>query len=198
MIRIDIRSGIPLHEQVKSGIRELIVKGLLKPGDPVTPATNLAEQLLISPQSVSRAYRELGKEGVLRFSTKGAFVSAEGLKEANQGLTDVLQQFLESLQQAQRSGLSLEDIRAIVEFIKADGRLRASDPAAIPAILRRLYFDGAATPTGMPVCPYCRETIQQGAAVSACVLCKTAHHPECWNEVTHCSVFGCQGRVALS
>src|SRR5262249_54305011 len=125
MIRIDIRSGIPLHEQVKSGFRELIVKGLLKPGDPVSPAAALAEQLLISPQSVSRAYRELAKEGVLRISAKGAFLSEQGLKEANQELTDVLQRLLESLQQAQRSGLSWDDIQAIVEFIKVDGKIRA-------------------------------------------------------------------------
>jgi GntR family transcriptional regulator len=64
-IRITPKNGVPLYVQIRNQVKFLVAAGRLKPGDEVPAIRALAEQLLINPNTVARAYRELESEGVL-------------------------------------------------------------------------------------------------------------------------------------
>lgn len=65
MLKIDARSPVSLVEQIKVALRDLVARGLLKPGEELQPVSSLAQALLVSPNIVAHAYRELIKEGFL-------------------------------------------------------------------------------------------------------------------------------------
>ena len=75
-IRIDTKSNVPAYEQIVSGIKYAIARGDYRPEDQLPSVRELALQLLVNPNTVAKAYRELEREG-LTYSRKGAgiFVS---------------------------------------------------------------------------------------------------------------------------
>ena len=63
--RFDSISEQPLYRQIADQIREQIARGELAPGDPLPTVRGLAEELGCNPSTVSRAYIELTREGVI-------------------------------------------------------------------------------------------------------------------------------------
>ena len=79
MIRLDYRDSRPIYEQVKDGLRHLMVTGALRSGDKLPSVRALATQLAINPNTIQRAYAELEQEGyVVSVTGKGSFVAESG------------------------------------------------------------------------------------------------------------------------
>jgi len=75
-IRIDPASGAPIYLQIVQQVRYLVAAGRLAPGDEVLPIRALAEQLVINPNTVARAYLELERAGVVvKRHGSGTFVA---------------------------------------------------------------------------------------------------------------------------
>jgi molybdate-binding protein/DNA-binding transcriptional regulator YhcF (GntR family) len=64
-LQISKTSDDPLYRQIADQIRERIARGELAPGDPLPTVRGLAEELGCNPSTVSRAYAELVREGVI-------------------------------------------------------------------------------------------------------------------------------------
>jgi GntR family transcriptional regulator len=64
-LRISDQDGVPIYVQLVNQIKYLVSSGRLEPGEQLPPVRKLAEQLVINPNTVARAYRELDSEGVL-------------------------------------------------------------------------------------------------------------------------------------
>ena len=78
MIHLDYRDSRPIYEQVKDGLRRLVVTGVMATGDKLPSVRTLAAELAINPNTIQRAYAELEQEGfVVSVTGKGSFV-AEG------------------------------------------------------------------------------------------------------------------------
>ena len=76
MIHLDYRDTRPIYEQVRDGLRKLMVTGMLRPGDKLPSVRALAVELAINPNTIQRAYSQLEAEGyVLSVSGKGTFVA---------------------------------------------------------------------------------------------------------------------------
>ncbi|WP_288222165.1 GntR family transcriptional regulator [uncultured Clostridium sp.] len=76
MLKIDSRISVPIYEQVIIGIKELIIKGVLKEGDKLPSVRELSSILTINPNTVSKAYTELEKENIVEvIKGKGTFIS---------------------------------------------------------------------------------------------------------------------------
>ena len=76
MLKVDPRSSTPIYEQVELGIKELILKGALKSGEKVPSVRELASILMINPNTISKAYGELEREGIIEtLRGKGTFVT---------------------------------------------------------------------------------------------------------------------------
>ena len=110
-------SGVPIYLQLMEQVRHAIETGALKAGEQLPSIRPLAEELVINPNTVAKAYRELEHEGVIELRQgAGAFVShkatttedAERLKAAQ---TLVAQ----GIERLRGRGISDEEIRRLVE-----------------------------------------------------------------------------------
>jgi GntR family transcriptional regulator len=64
-LRISDHDGVPIYVQLVKQIKYLVSSGRLEVGEQLPPVRKLAEQLLVNPNTVARAYRELETTGVV-------------------------------------------------------------------------------------------------------------------------------------
>jgi len=64
-IHINSNDGVPIYLQIVTQIKYLIAAGRLAPGEEIPPIRVLAEQLVVNPNTVARAYLELERAGVV-------------------------------------------------------------------------------------------------------------------------------------
>ena len=68
----------PIYEQIKDGMRHLVISNALTADEKLPSVRELAATLAINPNTIQRAYRDLEKEGyVYTISGKGTFVAAQ-------------------------------------------------------------------------------------------------------------------------
>ena len=76
MLQLNYRDGRPIYEQVRDGLRQLLVTGAIQPGDKLPSVRQLASQLAINPNTIQRAYETLEQEGyVYSVPGKGSFAA---------------------------------------------------------------------------------------------------------------------------
>ncbi|PYQ56281.1 MAG: GntR family transcriptional regulator, partial [Acidobacteria bacterium] len=76
MFTINPADPAPIWKQIEEGMRRLIALGALKPGAPVPSMRDLARDLRVNPNTVSRAYQRLTEGGVLSVRRgEGTFVA---------------------------------------------------------------------------------------------------------------------------
>ncbi len=78
-VRISDRDGVPVYVQLVSQIKYLVSSGRLTPGEQLPPVRKLAEQLVVNPNTVARAYRELESEGVVTCRRGAGVFVADGV-----------------------------------------------------------------------------------------------------------------------
>lgn len=77
MISINYRDSRPIYEQIKDGLRRLILTGVIKQDEKLPSVRDLAAQTSINPNTIQRAYRELEVEGIVySVAGKGSFASS--------------------------------------------------------------------------------------------------------------------------
>jgi GntR family transcriptional regulator len=79
--------GVPIYLQLMEQVKHAIETGAVRPGEQLPGIRPLAEELVINPNTVAKAYRELEHEGVIELRHgAGAFVAgtARGRKTADQ------------------------------------------------------------------------------------------------------------------
>jgi len=64
-IHINSNDGVPIYLQIVTQIKYLIAAGRLAPGEEIPPIRALAEQLVVNPNTVARAYLELERAGIV-------------------------------------------------------------------------------------------------------------------------------------
>ena len=78
MIQLNYRDARPIYEQVKDGLRHLVVTGALRAGDKLPSVRALATFLAINPNTIQRAYESLEREGyVYTVTGKGSFAAPQ-------------------------------------------------------------------------------------------------------------------------
>src|SRR5688572_16571714 len=78
-IHISEQDGVPIYQQIVNQVKHLVYSGRLKPEEELPSIRALAEKLLINPNTVARAYRELENEGiVIKKRTTGSYISGSG------------------------------------------------------------------------------------------------------------------------
>ena len=77
LLRPNPASGVPIYLQLMEQVKHGIETGALRPGEQLPGIRSLAEELVINPNTVAKAYRELEHDGVIELRHgAGAFVSA--------------------------------------------------------------------------------------------------------------------------
>ena len=82
LFRPNPSSGVPIYLQLMEQVKHSIETGALRPGEQLPGIRPLAEELVINPNTVAKAYRELEHEGVIELRHgAGAFVVGERPRE---------------------------------------------------------------------------------------------------------------------
>ena len=75
MPRLNPASGIPLYLQLMEQVKHAIETGTIRTGEQLPSVRQMAEDLMINPNTVVRAYRELEHEGIIELRHgAGAFI----------------------------------------------------------------------------------------------------------------------------
>jgi GntR family transcriptional regulator len=75
LLRLNPASGVPLYAQLVEQVKHAIETGAMRSGEQLPSVRQMAEELLINPNTVARAYRELEYEGVIELKHgSGAFI----------------------------------------------------------------------------------------------------------------------------
>ena len=115
MLQLNYRDARPIYEQIKDGLRKLIVTGALEPDEKLPSVRAMAMDLAINPNTIQRAYAELEAEGFLySVPGKGSFAALppEPLEARRR---DLLQKLHELIAELRCLRFSNEEIITAVE-----------------------------------------------------------------------------------
>ena len=112
MIQLNYRDARPIYEQVKDGLRHLVVTGALQAGDKLPSVRALASSLAINPNTIQRAYESLEREGYLyTVAGKGSFAAPQADVNADRRAR-LLEQFDASAAELLFLGLTAGELAA--------------------------------------------------------------------------------------
>jgi GntR family transcriptional regulator len=116
-IHIQAQGGVPIYLQVMQQVKYLVASGRLQPGDELPSIRTLAEQLIVNPNTIARAYRELETAGVVeKRRTAGTFVAEAGSPLARKERLRLLRQRVDQLLvEAFQMGFALDEVLKLVE-----------------------------------------------------------------------------------
>ena len=111
-IKISPTDGVPIYLQIVNQVKYLISSGRLAPGEELPPIRTLAEQLVVNPNTVARAYRELEVAGaVVKRRTAGTFVSGAPSPLARRERVRILTQRIDALlAEARQMNIPLDEV----------------------------------------------------------------------------------------
>jgi len=115
LIHISSNNGTPIYRQIITQVQYLVAAGRLKEGDAVPPIRTLAQQLLINPNTVARAYRDLEAMGVLESRQgSGTVVSGGGSPLAKEAKEKIVRERTAALwAEATQLGLTVPEVLRI-------------------------------------------------------------------------------------
>ena len=117
MIKIDTSSFIPIYAQIKTQLKLRIASQILKSHEPLPSIRELATTLLINPNTVARAYREMEREGfIYTRKGKGCFVSINSFSLAKEKQTDMLNEIFDcAIEEAKGNELTANEIKILFQ-----------------------------------------------------------------------------------
>jgi GntR family transcriptional regulator len=117
MMKINTSSFVPIYEQVKAQFKLRIAAHILRPHDPLPSIRELASELIINPNTVARAYRELEREGFIYTQKgKGSFVSDDSVSLISEERTEMLTKiFDDAIEEAKKYQLTPNEIKRLFE-----------------------------------------------------------------------------------
>ena len=117
LLRPNASSGVPIYLQLMEQVKHAIETGALRPGEQLPGMRPLAEELVINPNTVAKAYRELEHEGVIELRHgAGAFVSGNaGAKKLTDKLRAGQAIVAAAMEKLRARGVTDEEIRRLFE-----------------------------------------------------------------------------------
>ena len=111
-IRVSPTDAVPIYLQIVNQVKYLVAAGRLSAGEELPPIRTLADRLMINPNPVARAYRELEVAGVVvKRGTTGTFVSASGSPLARKERVRILSDRIDALlAEAHQLGFSTDEL----------------------------------------------------------------------------------------
>jgi GntR family transcriptional regulator len=121
-IHISPNDGVPIYQQIVNQVKYLFASGRLSAGEELPPIRVLAEQLMVNPNTVARAYRELESAGLVeKRRTAGTYVSNTGSPLALSERRKIVTQRVDGLlAEARQLGI---DVDQVVELLVRRNRV---------------------------------------------------------------------------
>ncbi len=116
-IHISTTDGVAIYLQIVNQIKYLVASGRLTPGEELPAIRVLAERLVVNPNTVARAYRELEAAGIVeKRRTAGTYVSEQGSPLARRERIKILTERIDALlAEAQQLDITFADVIKLIE-----------------------------------------------------------------------------------
>ena len=115
-IHLSPNDGVPIYLQIVNQVKYLVSSGRLAAGEELPPIRTLAEKLVVNPNTVARAYRELEQAGiVLKRRTSGTYVSGLGTRMARRDRLKIITRRVDALlAEGRQLDFSLDEVIELV------------------------------------------------------------------------------------
>src|SRR5881275_401474 len=128
LIEVHPQSTVPIYEQIVSQVIFGVAAGGLVPGSLIPSVRELAQRLLVHPNTVARAFQELERQGVVASRRgRGMQVTPEAPAACRNLRQEIIRSRIrEALREAVSSALPPEEVRQLVEeeLTRANGQRR--------------------------------------------------------------------------
>ena len=117
LFRPNPSSGVPIYLQLMEQVKHAVETGALRAGEQLPGIRPLAEELVINPNTVAKAYRELEHEGVVELRHgAGAFITGQArAKKATDKVRAGQAIVAEAIERLRSRGVTEEEIRRLFE-----------------------------------------------------------------------------------
>jgi transcriptional regulator, gntR family len=116
MFIIDLSSRLAIYEQIVQQVEEGILKGLLKPEEQLPSVRALSLELALNPNTVSKAYTELERRGIIYTAVgKGCFIAKDAHSIISQKLTASFTEFLQQVKKYKTAGVPAEKLISLIQ-----------------------------------------------------------------------------------
>lgn len=121
MFQVDLKSRIPLYQQIVQNIKTDIINGNLRPDEKIPSVRELSADLVINPNTIQKALRILENEGFLyAVAGKGNYVMRLDAAKLKEQQEIILKEIVMIVKKANRLGLSKEDICAHLDWLEKE------------------------------------------------------------------------------
>jgi len=118
--KIDRASPLPVYVQLAEQIRLLVRRGALSPGDPLPTVRELAVALGVNANTVTRVYRDLQQEGLVRLERGlGTFVQPQHRESTlvDRDYQRIVKRTTELVALCRESGLTARELAQLVDGV---------------------------------------------------------------------------------
>ena len=120
-VHLDDKDARPLYVQIMDEIRRALVRGTLQPEDPLPSVRELAVELVVNPRTVSQAYQELEREGVVYVRRgQGTFVAPDAQPDREERRALAVGVARRALLDARRNGLGVDELLLMIREVAAE------------------------------------------------------------------------------
>lgn len=117
---IDHLSRQPIYQQIIRQLEHFIVVGVVKPGDEMPSVRALSVELCINPNTIQKAYTELGARGLLcSVPGKGCFVAPDAVQTVTRIRRERLTDVEKAVSELALAGIDRQEIIALIEQVYA-------------------------------------------------------------------------------
>lgn len=122
-LHVSLKGGVPIYVQLVTQIQRLVAAGRLPVGTELPTIRALAEQLLINPNTVARAYRELEQAGVVTSRRGlGTVISDNGSPLGKKERVEILCDRIDGLlTEASQLGFEFSQVMALMHKRREQG-----------------------------------------------------------------------------
>ena len=116
MFQLDIKSRVPIYEQLVENYKQLIIKEILMPDEQIPSVRELSKQLTINPNTIQKAYRELERQAyIYTVRGRGNFVSNKIEKVDEEKLNELKKEVQKYLSELIYLGIEKEELIQLID-----------------------------------------------------------------------------------
>lgn len=115
MFTLNFQSREPIYEQLYNNVVRLASLGVLQPEEQLPPVRSLATELGVNPNTVSKAYQLLERDGIIYSAVgRGSFVSS-GVTAASLQKATALEELAKAIKKACDIGVTKEELKKVID-----------------------------------------------------------------------------------
>ncbi|MCX7904401.1 MAG: GntR family transcriptional regulator [Caloramator sp.] len=121
MLELDVKSRVPIYEQLVEKIKELIIMEVLKEHEQLPSVRSLASELTINPNTIQKAYRELENQGyIYSIPGKGNFVAPINKNKKLEKVNKLKEELKRLILEAIYLGITKEELMELYDSVNKE------------------------------------------------------------------------------